>query len=183
MTIIVLPGIQGSGANHWQTHWEASLANARRFQPSDWDRPDLADWMDALSRAVDEADEPPLLVAHSLACLLVPHWVARAGSPAHKVRGAFLVAVPDPDGSAFPRAEAPDFRDVPPVRFPFPALIVASTDCPYGNSEHTNRRAREWDAAVVVAGALGHINAASGLGDWPQGAALFTAFAAGTARR
>lgn len=183
MTMIVLPGINGSGTNHWQTHWEAALPDTRRFQPADWDRPDLGDWMEALTREVDEAAERPILVAHSLACLLVAHWAARAGHLAGKVRGAFLVAVPDPHRETFPAAAAPDFGDVPTVRLPFPALIIASTDCPYGSADHTARRAHEWGAPVIVAGALGHINEASGLADWPQGAALLAAFVAGTAGR
>ncbi len=174
--IIALPGINGSGEGHWQTLWERRNPAIRRFRPSDWDRPEREDWMRALDEAVAGAPAPPLLLAHSLACLLVAHWAAGAG---RRIRGAFLVSVPDPDGPRFPR-EAASFGAPPAAPLPFPALIVASTDDPYGTLDHAHRRAAQWGAGFVVAGPLGHINESSGLGDWPQGAALFEAFRAGT---
>lgn len=179
---VILPGYGGSGDAHWQTLWQARDPAMTRFQPASWDAPELDDWIGALDRAVAGAPEPPLLVAHSLACLLVPHWAVRAARPVRDaVRGAFLVAPPDPDGPEFPAAAA-SFRDVPRGKLPFPVLVVASTDDPYAGPDFARRCAAEWDAGLVVAGALGHINAASGLGDWPQGAALLEAFRAGTRR-
>src|SRR5262245_12003819 len=97
MTIgtIILPGLGGSGEGHWQTLCRGSDPSAMAFQPSSWDQPKLDDWVAALDRAVASAADPALLVAHSLACLLVAHWAARGAVP---IAGAFLVAVPDPDG-------------------------------------------------------------------------------------
>ena len=74
--IITLPGFRGSGETHWQTLWEAEDPSMARFWPASWDRPDLGDWIAALDRVVLAAPEPPLLVAHSIACLLVAHWAA-----------------------------------------------------------------------------------------------------------
>jgi predicted alpha/beta hydrolase family esterase len=179
--IITLPGIGGSPETHWQAIWERGDPSIVRFEPSDWNNPDLDDWIAALDRAVDAAAEPPILVAHSLACLLAPHWAARR--PLRPVRGAFLVAVPDPDAPSFPAVEAASFRGVPETILPFPALVVASTDDPYGSIGYARGRAAAWGAGFVAAGALGHINGASALGDWPLGAMLFEAFRAGTVRR
>jgi predicted alpha/beta hydrolase family esterase len=176
---IILPGIGGSGEAHWQTRWERADRSFQRFQPGNWDHPELEDWIAALDQAVAAQAEPPLLVAHSLACLLVAHWAARGG-PA--VRGALLVALPDPDGPAFP-AEAASFREPPGAPLPFPALVIASTDDPYGSIGHAQQRAAAWRAGLVVPGALGHINGASGLGDWPLGLMLLEGFAAGTLPR
>lgn len=175
-TTIILPGIGGSGDAHWQTLWERSDPSFRRFQPASWDQPELEDWIAALDRAVAQAPEPPLLVAHSLSCLLVAHWAARSQAA---VRGALLVAVPDPRGPEFP-AVAAGFGGVPEQPLRFPALIVASSDDPYGSPDYVRRKAAAWNAGLVIAGALGHINAASGIGDWPQGGALLEAFSAGT---
>ncbi|WP_249692314.1 alpha/beta hydrolase [Stappia sp. WLB 29] len=172
---LVLPGIGGSDEAHWQSLWEAEDAGLTRFAPADWDRPELAEWTGALERALAGFSRPPLLIAHSLACLLVAHAAEKI---AGRVRGAFLVAVPDPDGSAFP-IEAASFRDVPARALPFPALIIASSDDPYGTPEHARRRARDWGAGLVEIGARGHINGASGLGAWREGRMLFDAFAAG----
>ncbi len=32
--VIILPGIGGSGIEHWQTHWEAQDPSMKRFAPS-----------------------------------------------------------------------------------------------------------------------------------------------------
>jgi predicted alpha/beta hydrolase family esterase len=173
--IIILPGIGGSGETHWQTHWERSNPHTRRFQPTSWDQPDLGDWIAALDRMVASARTPPLLVAHSLACLLVAHWQSISSLP---VAGAFLVAVPDPTRAVFP-AEAASFASVPEGRLRFPCLIVASTDDPYGEFQYAELRAAQWGSGIVEVGALGHINGSSGLGNWPRGLALLQAFAAG----
>jgi uncharacterized protein len=173
--IVILPGIGGSGGLHWQTRWEKSNPRYRRFQPTDWNRPELKDWISALDRAVGTPAKPPLLVAHSLACLLVAHWQHLSTA---RVAGAFLVAVPNPQGQAFP-AEATSFANPPPGEFRFPSLIIASANDPYGTIEYARGRARQWGSGMVEAGELGHINEASGLEDWPQGKALLTAFAAG----
>ena len=176
--IITLPGLGGSGDGHWQTLWERDDARFTRFQPASWDRPDLDDWEQTLERAVKRCAKPPVLVAHSLACLLMAHWAARFPSA---IAGAFLVAVPDPDGDKFP-AEAASFKPMPDRPLRFPSLIIASTNDPYGDIATTRQRARAWQSSLIVLGALGHINASSGLVDWPQGRALLEAFSAGLSR-
>ena len=175
--IIILPGIGGSGELHWQTRWETSNPRCRRFQPTDWDQPDLKDWIDALDRAVGAASKPPLLVAHSLACLLVAHWQQVSIAP---IAGAFLVAVPNPEAPTFPIAAAA-FANPPLSKFRFPSLVIASTNDPYGTIEYAHERASQWGSGIVEVGELGHVNEASGLEDWPQGKALLAAFAAGAA--
>lgn len=170
---IILPGLGGSGPAHWQTLWQARDPEARRFAPESWSRPSLAGWLAALDRALAGGPGPALLVAHSLACLLVAHRAAGHGGAG--IAGAFLVAPPDPAAPAFP-PEAADFRPVPEAPLPFPALVVASSDDPYDPQGGAARLAAAWGAELVVAGALGHINAASGIGDWPQGAALLERF-------
>jgi uncharacterized protein len=177
---IILPGIGGSGKGHWQTLWKERGMNGPVFQPSSWETPDLDDWAAALERAVRSAEHPPILVAHSLACLLVAHWGVRQ---ACAVAGAVLIAVPDPDTSVFPRAQARSFSLAPRKPLPFPALIIASTDDPYASLGYAQRCAVEWEAGLSVVGAVGHINTDSGLADRPFGAALVEAFRAGVSPR
>ncbi len=174
MRVLILPGYGGSGPDHWQSRWQAQNPDWQRFAPNDWDTPDLTDWLAALDRAVAAEPEPPLLVAHSLACLLVGHWGATRQTP---VRGAFLVAPPDPQEPVFP-AEASSFVPLPQAKLPFPALIVASTDDPYGSVGFAQDLAETYGAWFVSLGPLGHINTDSGHGDWPQGRELLAAFAA-----
>jgi predicted alpha/beta hydrolase family esterase len=172
---ITLPGIGGSGDAHWQSAWERSDPRFIRFSPSSWDEPDLADWIAALDRSVAAEAAPPVLVAHSLACLLVAHWARASARPA---AGALLVATPDPSGPEFP-AVAAGFAGAPAAPLRFPALVVASENDPYGAIGYARTCARAWGAGFVLVGAAGHINGSSGLGDWPQGRALFEAFCAG----
>jgi uncharacterized protein len=171
-TFITLPGFGGSGEDHWQTLWERAHPAMGRFQPSDWDRPQLSEWCGALQLAVDAAEPPIILVAHSLSCLLVAHWAARSASA---IAGAFLVAVPDPDAPAFPSA-ASSFRAVPGGALPFPSVIVASTDDPYSSAEYAQCRTQQWKSRLINIGASGHINASSNLGEWPQGKSLLNGF-------
>jgi predicted alpha/beta hydrolase family esterase len=122
--IITLPGFTGSGEAHSQTLWERSDPRFIRFQPSSWDDPALEDWVQALETAIRATQIPPVLVADSLACLLVAHWTAQSRTP---IAGAFLVAVPDPEASTFP-SEAASFHSVPTAPIPFPTLVIASAD-------------------------------------------------------
>lgn len=48
---VMVPGIGGSGPEHWQSHWESLYPNTLRIEPNSWDEPDLADWFAALDRA------------------------------------------------------------------------------------------------------------------------------------
>ncbi len=113
---LILPGIGGSGQVHWQSHWEAADTSFHRFLPSSWDEPELEDWTIALDAAISRAPAKPVLVAHSLACLLVAHAASKLGD---RVRGAFLVAVPDPEGHSFPAKEAASFANPPGLPCPF----------------------------------------------------------------
>ncbi|WFU49477.1 RBBP9/YdeN family alpha/beta hydrolase [Sinorhizobium terangae] len=177
-SIIILPGIGGSGEAHWQTLWEKEDPRMERFQPTNWEKPDLTDWISALERSVAAAPKPPILVAHSLACLLVAHWQQVSALP---VTGAFLVAVPDPQGAAFPN-EAKSFANPPTEALRFPSLIVASADDPYGSLDYARLRARQWQSRLAEIGACGHINGESGLGNWTEGFGLLTSFATESAK-
>jgi predicted alpha/beta hydrolase family esterase len=170
---IVLPGIGGSGESHWQSHWQRANPAMRRFAPSSWEAPDFKNWLAALETAVATARTPPILIAHSLSCLLVAHWQKISRSPA---KGAFLAAIPDPSSPVFPKS-AGDFALAPRERFRFPSLIVASTNDPYGSLDYAQARAGQWGSQIHHAGAVGHINGASNLGDWPAGWELLTTFA------
>jgi predicted alpha/beta hydrolase family esterase len=170
--ILIVPGIGGSGPEHWQTRWEKLTpglhAGCQRVQQDDWERPDYAAWSQRLENAVAACRQPPLLVAHSLGCLLTVRWAA---STAQTVHGALLVAPPDPSGPEFP-AIAHDFSCLPGQELPFPSILVASRDDHYGDLIFAASCAARWGSRFVDAGFAGHLNADSRLGDWPAGLAL-----------
>lgn len=179
--VLVLPGYMNSGPGHWQTRWEAAHTGFTRVAMPDWMQPDCSGWCAALERAL-EAEEGAggvLLAAHSLGCLTVAHWAAQHASAATraKVAGALLVALPDPHGPGFPR-DARGFDPVPLAPLPFASVVVASTDDPYGGTAFARCCAEAWGSRYEEIGARGHINAESGLGDWPQGMAWLMSMAA-----
>ena len=74
-SVLVLPGWESSGAGHWQSMWEQRHGYARVDQ-HDWSRPLRGDWMARLEDAVLTREEPCVLVAHSLGCILAAAWSA-----------------------------------------------------------------------------------------------------------
>ncbi|MBP0453185.1 serine hydrolase family protein [Kitasatospora sp. RG8] len=174
VTYLVLPGYESSGPEHWQTRWEeADPAAFRRVQQEDWDHPEPKAWVAAVDAAVAAAaaDGPVVLVAHSLGCATVARWVASV--PAERtavVRGALLVAPADIDNADVP--ELFGFRPVAREPFPFPAVVVNSPDDPWVTPERGRGFAEAWGAQYVETGPHGHLNSASGLGDWPEGRKL-----------
>jgi predicted alpha/beta hydrolase family esterase len=163
--VFVVPGIGNSGPLHWQSVWEASHPGWRRLVVEHWDQVACDDWVSAIEQQVAQSDDT-LIVAHSLGCLAVAHWASRY-SPG--IRGALLVAVPNPAASAFPAAAATGFAPLPLGQLPFPTVVVSSFNDPYGSTEHARRCAKAWGSELVEVGGLGHLNADSNLGDWPEG--------------
>ncbi|MBN3765529.1 alpha/beta hydrolase [Burkholderia sp. Ac-20365] len=168
--VIVLPGYMNSGEGHWQTRWEARYPAFSRVSMRDWDHPVCTGWCDTLDATIAASDAPVLLAAHSLGCLTVAFWAARHASKdtLAKVKGALLVAVPDPAGPEFPR-DAQGFDAVPMEKLPFPSIVVASTDDPYGGVPFSQACAAAWGSRWESIGPRGHINADSGLADWDEG--------------
>lgn len=171
--ILLLPGWQNSGPEHWQSHWQR-LYGDQRVEQHDWLRPLRGDWTARLQDAVLAADAPVLLVAHSLGCVLAAWWAAHSPLAATRVQGALLVAPGDVE-----RADvAPQLAGWAPLarqKLPFAATLVASSNDPYCRLERAQQLAQDWGAGWVNAGACGHINADSGLGAWPEGRALLQA--------
>jgi uncharacterized protein len=167
--ILIIPGLGGSGPEHWQSLWQARLSDARRVEQSDWDKPDRAGWIAQLDSAVAQSKEPPVLVAHSLSCALVACWAAANKRP---VRSALLVAPADVDSDTHTPPEAHVFRPMPMAHLPFPATVVASRDDPYVAFARAVAMAKAWDAELVDIGEAGHINTSAGYGEWPEGERL-----------
>lgn len=162
--VLLVPGIQNSGPTHWQSRWEALHAGVARVEQRDWNHPDCDEWAATLEQAVRRAAQAPIIVAHSLGCLATARWASQSSAPLH---AALLVAVPDPQGPSFP-VQARGFMPLPPALPGRRITMLASANDPYSDPGYTRTRATAWGAELVELGALGHLNAASGLGDWPE---------------
>jgi predicted alpha/beta hydrolase family esterase len=163
--VFTIPGLYNSGPRHWQTRWEENHGLIRINQ-QDWETPACADWINAIDQAIAPHDPGNvILVAHSLGCCSVAHWSGRFSK---RIKGALLVAPSDVEGPNYPPGTR-GFIPMPLIALPFPTIVIASTDDPYVDLERSKYFARHWQSQWVNAGALGHINAASGLDDWERG--------------
>lgn len=166
--VLLLPGWQNSDAMHWQSRWEA-LYGFNRVQQHDWMTPRRGDWMMQLEEAVlSSARDDLLLVAHSLGCVLVAAWASHSQNT-HRIAGALLVAPGDVESRPDLAALLPSWLPIERQPLPFPSVLLGCSNDPYCTQERAHALAQSWGSQWVLYGAAGHINSASGLGDWPQG--------------
>lgn len=166
--VLIIPGFGGSGPEHWQSRWQKLHPGWQRVEQDDWLQPAYPLWSESLEQVVAACTRPPLLVAHSLGCLLAARWASEAG---HAIHGILLVAPPDPTGPLFPQT-ASGFSPLPTQELPCNSILVASRNDDYGDLIFAASCAARWGSQFIDAGYAGHINADSQLGDWPAGLAL-----------
>ena len=162
--VFILPGWLNSGPDHWQSRWERAHGY-QRVEQHDWQRPLRGDWIARLEDVLLSCTEPAVLVAHSLGCLTVAAWAAHSKNT-HLVTAALLVAPPDT-----PREDISQILPgwmVPLQTLPFKSVVFASSNDPFCSFDQAERFASCWGAKLINVGARGHINADSGLGDWPE---------------
>lgn len=169
---VIVPGIGGSDDSHWQTLWERDWGGETsvHIEPGSWSQPDLHDWVEAIARAVEVIDQrvdDVVVIAHSLGCWAVSTWLQQAHE--RYPRGVLLVAPPDPTSEAFPADAAPTFVSAAARVLPCPSVVVASTNDPYCDLRVAEGLASIWGSDLTVAGELGHLNSASGIGEWHAG--------------
>ncbi len=169
--VLTLPGWQNSGPDHWQSLWEQRFGYMR-VEQHDWMHPLRGDWIARLDEVVTAQPEasPVFLVAHSLGCIQVAAWASHSRHTG-RVRAALLVAPGDVEREDI-RPMLSSWSPISTQRLPFPSLLAGSRNDPYCSFERARQFARDWGADFRDLGDLGHINAASGLGDWPAGQAL-----------
>lgn len=178
-TILVLPGLGGSGAEHWQTAWEKAFPDFQRVEQADWDKPVYAAWSARLTEAVAKSTRPVVLVAHSLGTSLTMRWSFEQPEPARKVAGAFLVAPTDRDRfDDAPDSPTRGFARMILQRLPFSSMVIASRDDDRVSFERAQAFAAAWGSTLVDAGNLGHMGSAARLGMWPFGLVCFGQFLA-----
>lgn len=167
--ILIVPGLDNSGPDHWQSRWEREMPHCERVDLGMWSDPHRNTWVNKLNLAIHGAGRPVILVAHSLGCHAVAWW-ARYERPflGRPVAGALLVAPPDVEAEGVdPRIAR--FAPLVPGRLPFRTVLAASQNDPYASFGQAKRMARKWGSRLVDAGPIGHINAQSGIGNWPYG--------------
>ena len=157
MSFLILHGLEGNDAGHWQT-WLAGRLRASGEAVDYPELPDpfeprLDDWLAVIAGLRAET-----VVCHSLGCLLWLHHVERGGWTAPR---ALLVAPPCvevPGAAGFQPAPLPPLGDG--------ALLVHGDDdpwCPRG----AGSAYAELGLQSVSIPAAGHVNTEAGYGRWP----------------
>ena len=176
--LVIVPGLFGSGEDHWQSIWlslfQAHGLSARRVEQQDWAHPTPEAWHTALAHTLATTRKPVLLIAHSLGAILsVQHGLGQTPTtspPSSPIAGALLVAPADGtyhQGPDAPRIAA--FMPPPMQALPFPATVVFSHNDPWLDPQKAHSLAQSWGASLLDAGYNGHIGQDSGLDHWPLG--------------
>jgi predicted alpha/beta hydrolase family esterase len=177
-TVLIVPGLRDHVPEHWQTHLERKLPRTIAVPRMDRDAPErlsCAAWIGALDQSLARIDGPVVLVAHSAGVAIVAHWARRHSRP---IEGALLATPPDfesPLPGGYPTLDTlreNGWTPMPRRRLPFPSIVAASTNDPLGQFDRIADLALQWGSRLVDLGAVGHLNPASGFGEWPQAEAL-----------
>ena len=181
-TVLIVPGLRDHVDDHWQTLLAARLPRARTVPPMGRDNLDRLARVRAIEQAARGIDGPLIVVAHSGGVITVAHWAAQTRC---HVRGALLAAPPDlerPMPPGFPTTLA--LRDggwlpVPREPLPFPSIVAASRNDPLAAYDRVLELASAWGSRVVDLGEVGHLNPASGFGEWPRALSLIDELSSG----
>lgn len=173
-TIVIVPGLRDHVPEHWQTLLEIKLAKTRKVVSVPPLRSDGLNCMarvEAIQQCVKPIEEPIIFVAHSGGVIMLMHWAQKYR---HAVQGALLAAPPDfetPLPAGYPTLETLQtngWLPVPQSRLPFVSLVAASTNDPLASYSSVQTMADNWGSTLVNVGAVGHLNPASGFGEWPR---------------
>ena len=174
-TLVIVPGLRGHVEDHWQTRLAAKLPDVVVVPSFDRAKRDLAGRIEDLDRVVRDAAHPVTIVAHSAGVLTTLHWAGRHDRP---VRWALLATPPDlarplpPQYPTLGELEDSGWIPVPRARLPFPSIVAASTDDELSDFDGLRSLAEAWGSRFIDIGPVGHLNPASGYGDWPGAEAL-----------
>ena len=170
-TVVFVPGLRDHVEDHWQTLLARRLPGSACVPRLGKVVLDLDRWVKALDDTLAAVNGPIYLAAHSAGAVIVAHWARRHARP---IAGALLATPPDfaeelPLG--YPRIASlaiTGWLPLPRKPLPFPAIVAASTTDPLGRFDRVAELAASWDCELFNAGAVGHLNGASGFGEWPD---------------
>jgi len=174
-TVLIVPGLRDDVAQHWQTLFEARLRAMGRpvasVPPMGRVDLDCTTKVAAIERVAQGIAGPIVIVAHSGGCIMVVHWAQQTQRAVH---AALLAAPPDfdqamPDGyPTLVQLDAAGWLPVPRRPLPFRSIVGASRNDPLAAFDRVEALAADWGSELVDLGAVGHLNPASGYGQWPQ---------------
>jgi predicted alpha/beta hydrolase family esterase len=170
-TTVFVPGMREATSEHWQAILAARLPGAREVPPLGRTLREVSAHVAALQDTLSEIAGPVILVAHSAGVITTVHWASR-----HRghVVGALLATPPDlvtPLPAAYPSLDQlaeHGWLPVPTDPLPFPSILATSADDPLSDPTRVSAFGAAWGSDVRDVGAVGHLNPASGYGEWPD---------------
>lgn len=166
---LIVPGLGNSGPEHWQTYFQKSGENFYRVEQQEWDAPTCEDWITRVDQKVLEFDlSTVVLIGHSLGCSTIAHWAFAYKRP---IKGALLVAPSDLEAPQY-TFPAKGFAPMPLDIINFKTIVVASSDDIWVSLDRARFFAESWGSEFINIGQAGHINAASGHGNWNMGMSI-----------
>ncbi|WP_368489420.1 RBBP9/YdeN family alpha/beta hydrolase [Clostridium sp. BJN0013] len=169
MNIKLVPGLNNSGTEHWQSIWEKRYG-FERVNQEEWNYPVYNEWEKNLTENLERDNQcGTVLIAHSLGCLLTVKAIPKIRKYLNAV---FLVAPPDPNDKQFPKSLA-SFGSLPEVNLEVPGMLVYSENDPYSSPMFCIQKGKQWGFETISVGRKGHINSESNIDDWSEGFNLF----------
>ncbi len=144
-TILILPGWQDSGSEHWQNIWLKRYPNAVKVVQTDWMNPKKEEWVKILNEYIEKnSNKDVILVGHSLACATIAHWSHEYFlKTSARIKGALLVCPSDMDAPNFPK-EISGFFPMPLENLKFSTIVVASDNDPWVSIDRAKYFAQRW---------------------------------------
>lgn len=169
---VIVPGVAGSEAEHWQSWLQQQLTLCSRVEQRDWHHPVLQDWGAALLSTLSSITAPIQIVAHSFGCLTTMAALEAYPQLRAKIEQVILVAPANParfgdNGFAADGQHnyAEFFYDLTPH---VATTMLISENDPWLAFDDAQALAAAWQVKAINLGRVGHVNVASGFGPFPQ---------------
>lgn len=190
MKRLIVPGVGGSEAQHWQSWLQHVLPDSERVEQQNWHQPVLQQWAAQLTKVVQQQNKPVQIVAHSFGCLTSVAALKQHPELADQVDSLILVAPANPErfsATGLRQSGQASIAQLLPNTFagstlPVPSLLIASQTDPWLDFEAAKILASQWQSRLVALGNAGHINVAAGFGTWPQLLPYLDLLTSGSAR-
>ncbi|WP_291368802.1 MULTISPECIES: alpha/beta hydrolase [unclassified Acinetobacter] len=169
---VIVPGVGGSEAAHWQSWLQRQLMSCSRVQQQDWNTPVLQKWIAEFVNTVAPIQGNIQIVAHSFGCLTTVAALAQHPELNQKIKNLILVAPANParfGEAGFARDSQQDYQHYfHQLKILVPTSLLISENDPWLNFEDALQLAQAWKLNPINLGQVGHINVASGFGPFPE---------------
>ena len=169
---VIVPGVGGSEAKHWQSWLQQQLVSSSRVQQKHWDRPVLNEWVAQFVKTVAAVKAPVQIIAHSFGCLTAVAALAEHPEIAEKVKSLILTAPANParfGEAGFARHSLRDYQAYfQQLNITVPTTLLISENDPWLSYVDALQLAQAWQLTPINLGQVGHVNVAAGFGPFPE---------------